>query len=248
MAFGLCKIKSVENTFCIWIPDWGTLTGHIWKEYDSVTARIDFFCNLIELIQRRCSCLFLHHSLIIGKFTFKPAHHSAATGRSALQKPFTRNDMIPEDQSWICFVFINADAHSTCLSALFLCFSRMNDTCTQSSTGCIQTTCYNRGSFRESALCGCFCCHGTYDMVTFADLRQKFHRNSEVSTHLFVPASLLHIETVKAVSLRHILCDRACQLKGDKTVGLEDLVDLFINLRKIFFVPDDLCCRIRRLK
>ena len=47
----LILIKSVENTFCIWIPDWGTLTGHIWKKYHSITSRGYFFCDFIKLIQ-----------------------------------------------------------------------------------------------------------------------------------------------------------------------------------------------------
>ena len=48
-----------------------TLTGHIWKNTTQVTARIDFFCNLIELIQEDAhqSVSFID-SLIIGKFTF----------------------------------------------------------------------------------------------------------------------------------------------------------------------------------
>ena len=175
---------------------------------------------------------------------FEPAHDSAASGGSSLEKPFVRDDVVAEDQSWIGFVFVHADAHSACLSALFLGFARVDDSCTEGSARCIQTSGYNRCSFCKSALLCSFGSNRADYVVTIADLRKEIHRDSETLTHFFVPAAFAHVETVKAVTLRYILGDSVCQLECDVAVGLKDLVDICINFRQIFFVPDDFCCCI----
>ena len=44
---------------------------------------------------------------------------------------------------------------------------------------------------------------------------------------------------MKAISLRKVLCHHTGQFVGNVAVGLQDLVDLCVNFREIFFVPED---------
>ena len=132
---------------------------------------------------------------------FEPAHDSAASGGSSLEKPFVRDDVVAEDQSWIGFVFVHADAHSACLTALFLGFARVDDSCTESSARCVEASGNDRSSFCKSALLCSFGSNRANYVVTVADLRKEIHRDSKTSAHFFVPATFAHVETVNAVTL-----------------------------------------------
>ena len=179
---------------------------------------------------------------------FKPAHDSTASGSSSLKEPLARNNMITEDQPWISFVLICTNAHSPGLSSLFLCFSCMDHTSSKRSACSIKSTGNNRCSLGKSTLCCCLRGDSAYHMITVTYFRKESHRNSKLFTHLFIPASFFHIKAMQSISLRNILRDRICQFKCNVAVRLKDLVYFFINLRLIFPVPDDLCCRIRWLK
>ena len=196
MSLGLGKIQAVENTFCIRIPDWWALSGHIWKKYHSIAPRGYFFCDFIKLIQWWSSCLFFHHTLIVCKFMFKPAHDSTASGSSSLKEPLARNNMITEDQPWISFVLICTNAHSPGLSSLFLCFSCMDHTSSKRSACSIKSTGNNRCSLGKSTLCCCLRGDSAYHMITVTYFRKESHRNSKLFTHLFIPASFFHIKTM----------------------------------------------------
>ena len=200
MALGLGKIQSIEYTFCVRVPDWGTLAGHIWKKYHTVTAWSNFFRDLIELIQGRPFFLS-YRALIICKLTFKPAHYTTAAGCAALKEPLSRNYVISEDQSGICLVLVHADTHSSGLSALFLCLSRMDHSGPQRSTCRIQTAGNNRCSHSKAGFFCCFLCNRSHNMVTVADLRKKSHGDSKFFAHFLIPGCFSHVKAVQAVSL-----------------------------------------------
>ena len=248
MAFGLGKIKSVENAFCIWIPDRRTLSRHVWEKYKSVAAGGNFFRDFIQLIQRRNSRLLLHHPFIIRKLPFKPPHDASASGSSALKKPQAGHHMESQDQPGIRFVFFRADTHSACLSALLLGFSRMDHACSQRSAGGVKTSCRHRRTLRKAGFPGRFFCHRTHDLVASADLRKKFTWNTKTVAHPVVPFSCPHVKTVQAVTLRQILCHLSCQFKSNIAVGLQYPVCIPVNLRKILLIPEDLRRCVGRLE
>ena len=201
MALGLGEIQSVKYALCVRVPDRGTLTGHIWKEYHTVTSRSDLFCDLIKLIQGRTFFFSCHHTLIICELTFKPAHDTTAAGCAALKEPLSRNYVISEDQSGICLVLVHADTHSSGLSALFLCLSRMDHSGPQRSTCRIQTAGNNRCSHSKAGFFCCFLCNRSHNMVTVADLRKKSHGDSKFFAHFLIPGCFSHVKAVQAVSL-----------------------------------------------
>ena len=200
MSLGLGKIQSIEYTFCVRVPDWGTLAGHIGKKYHTVTAWSNFFRNLIELIQGRPFFLS-YRALIICKLTFKPAHDTTAAGCAALKEPLSWNNVITKDQSRICLVLIHADTHSASLSALFLCLTWMDYSGPQCSTCCIQTTGNNRCSHSKTGFFCCFFCNRSHNMVTVTDLRKKFYRDSKFFTHVLIPGCFSHVKAMQAVPL-----------------------------------------------
>ena len=53
---------------------------------------------------------------------------------------------------------------------------------------------------------------------------------------------------MQAIALGNILAHHTCQLICNVAVGLQDLVDLLVHLREIFFIPEDLCSCVGRLK
>ena len=248
MAFGLGKIKSVENAFCIWIPDGRTLSRHVWEKYQSVAAGRNFFRDFIQLIQGRNSRLLLHHPFIIRKLPFKPPHDASASGGSALKKPQTGNHMESQDQPGIRFVFFRTDTHSARLAALLLGFSRMDHACSQRSAGGVKTSCRHRCPLRETGFPGRFLCHRTHDLVAASDLRKKFPANTKTAAHFFIPHAFSHIKAMQSVTLRQILCHLSCQFKSNITIRLKNLICIFVNFRKILLIPEDLRRCIGRLE
>ena len=247
MSLGLGKIQSVEYALRIRIPDRGTLTGHIWKKYHSVTAWCDPFRDLIELIQRRAFFL-CYRALIICKLTFKPAHDTTTSGGSSLKEPLSRNYVIAKDQSGICLVLIHADAHSAGLSSLLLCLTRMDHSSPQCSACRIQTTGNNRCSHSKAGFLRRLLCNCSHNMITGTDLRKKFHGNPKLSAHILIPGCLSHVKAMQAIALGNILAHHTRQLICNVAVRLQDLVDPLVHLREIFFIPEDLCSCVGRLK
>ena len=248
MAFCLGEIQSVEYSFCLGIPDRGPLSRHIGQENESVRSRGNCLCNHVQLIQRGFSRFFFHQPFIPGKFLLEPPHDAAATGGAALQKPFARNHMPAENQPRIGFVRIQADAHTARLSSLLLGFARSYDAGSQCAAGCVQSAGSHGRSLQKSALLCCLFRHFPDDPVTGDDLRKESLRNPHRFAHVTVPDSFFHVKAVQSVALGNILGHCAGQPVGDVAVGLQDLINLFVLLRQILLVPEDLCRRIRRRK
>ena len=183
------------------IPYRRSFSGHIGQKYQSVTSRIHFFGNFIQLIQRGNSCLFFHQTLVISKLSLKPAHNAASACGSSLKKPFARNHMESQNQAGIRLILFHADTHPASLTALFLRLTGMDHTCSQSTAGSIQTSCCHRRSFCKSGFFCCFFCHCSYNLITWYDFRKKFSGDSQFFTHFFIPLSGTHIKTVESITL-----------------------------------------------
>ena len=156
--------------------------------------------------------------------------------------------MKTEYQPWICLVILQTDAHTSCLPALFLRFSLVNDSGAQCSACGIQASSNNRNAFRKS---GFFCRPGCYpsdDLVAIQNFRKKIHRNPHLPGHVGVPFSGPHIKAVPSVSITDIFRNCPCQPVTDITVGMKNLLRLFKHFRKHFPVPKHLWCGIRRLQ
>ena len=156
--------------------------------------------------------------------------------------------MIAKDQSGICLVLIHADAHSAGLSSLLLCLTRMDHSGPQCSACRIQTTGNNRCSHSKAGFLRRLLCNCSHNMITGTDLRKKFHGNPKLSAHILIPGCLSHVKAMQAIALGNILAHHTRQLICNVAVRLQDLVDPLVHLREIFFIPEDLCSCIGRLK
>ena len=148
--------------------------------------------------------------------------------------------MEAQDQPGIRRVFINTDAHSSGLSALFLGLSGRYHPGSQCAAGRVQSAGCHGNAFLQAHLC-CRCPRQFSDNpVAGHDLRQQFPRDSQLFAHPVVPAAFPHIKAGQSVSLGKILGDLAGHPVDDIAVRLQDLFRFFKHLRPVLPVPEDL--------
>ena len=242
------EIKPVEHTLRVRIPDRRALSAHIREKNKSVRSGRNLFRLMIQLHERRLSGLLRQETLLSGELPLKPPHHSAASGRTALQQPFARNDMKRQNQPGIRLIFIQADAHAAGLSSLLLCIPVVNHAGAKRSARGIKTSRNYRRSLQKSRFLRRCLCHLTDHLITVHDLRQELLRDSDLGCHIIIPDTPSHIKAMPAVRVTDIFRYLSGQTISDVSVRVQNLVRVCIDLRKVFSVPENLRRGVGRLQ